>query len=228
MKKWFAIFCICAFSFQNLKAEKPLPSFLLNSDSEIDKIYEQLNLKQLGLSKVIFEMAIKGFEKLFKQGKLNTDILSVCDFSQSSNQKRLFVIDLEKKKVLFNSFVAHGKNTGEEFASKFSNIPSSLQSSLGFYVTGNTYQGKHGLSLKLNGMEKGFNDNAESRAIVMHGANYVSENFIKEQGRLGRSFGCPSVPLELCRPIINSVKEGSCLFIYYPDNNYLSHSKLVK
>lgn len=226
MKKWFAILCISAISFQNLKAETPHPFF--SSSSEIGKVYEQLNLKQLGLSKVVFEMAVKGFEKLFKQGKLSTDILSVCDFSQSSNQKRLFVIDLENRQVLFNSLVAHGKNTGEEFASKFSNIPSSLQSSLGFYVTGNTYQGKHGLSLKLNGMEKGFNDNAESRAIVMHGADYVSENFINEQGRLGRSFGCPSVPVELCRPIINSVKEGSCLFIYYPDKNYLSHSKLVK
>lgn len=226
MKKWFAILCISAISFQNLKAEMPRPFF--SSSSEIGEVYEQLNLKQLGLSKVVFEIAVKGFEKLFKQGKLSTDILSVCDFSQSSNQKRLFVIDLENRQVLFNSLVAHGKNTGEEFASKFSNIPSSLQSSLGFYVTGNTYQGKHGLSLKLNGMEKGFNDNAESRAIVMHGADYVSENFINEQGRLGRSFGCPSVPVELCRPIINSVKEGSCLFIYYPDKNYLSHSKLVK
>ncbi|HRN94032.1 MAG: murein L,D-transpeptidase catalytic domain family protein [Chitinophagales bacterium] len=205
-----------------------MPRPFFSSSSEIGKVYEQLNLKQLGLSKVVFEIAVKGFEKLFKQGKLSTDILSVCDFSQSSNQKRLFVIDLENRQVLFNSLVAHGKNTGEEFASKFSNIPSSLQSSLGFYVTGNTYQGKHGLSLKLNGMEKGFNDNAESRAIVMHGADYVSENFINEQGRLGRSFGCPSVPVELCRPIINSVKEGSCLFIYYPDKNYLSHSKLVK
>jgi hypothetical protein len=206
-------------------AESP---FGFSSRAEVVKTYEQLQLKNWGLDKTVFEKAIIGFEKLAKQGKVISDVLAICDFTKSSTEKRLFIIDLAKKQVLFNSLVAHGKNTGENFACKFSNEPSSYQSSLGFYVTGDTYYGKHGLSLKLEGVEKGFNDNAEKRAIVMHGADYVSENFIARQGRLGRSFGCPSVPVELHESIINTLKGGSCLFIYYPDEEYLAKSHLIK
>jgi hypothetical protein len=225
MKKSFDFLSLFIWSFVVTQAKSPLP-FL--SWAEALKVYDQLQLKKIGLDKNVFEKALKGFEKLYTQGKVTSEILSVCDFTKSSTEKRLFIIDLAKREVLFNSLVAHGKNTGEEFASKFSNEPSSYQSSLGFYVTGETYFGKHGLSLKLNGVEKGFNDNAEKRAIVMHGADYVSENFIAAQGRLGRSFGCPSVPVELHEPIINTLKGGSCLFIYYPDKNYLAKSHLIK
>lgn len=225
MKKSFAFLALVIGSFVVIQAKSPLP-FL--SWAEALKVYDQLQLKKIGLDKNVFEKALKGFEKLYAQGKVTSEILSVCDFTKSSTEKRLFIIDLAKREVLFNSLVAHGKNTGEEFASKFSNEPSSYQSSLGFYVTGETYFGKHGLSLKLDGVEKGFNDNAEKRAIVMHGADYVSENFIAAQGRLGRSFGCPSVPVELHEPIINTLKGGSCLFIYYPDKNYLAKSHLIK
>lgn len=225
MKKSFAFLALFIWSCVVIQAKSPLP-FL--SWAEALKVYDQLQLKKIGLDKNVFEKALKGFEKLYTQGKVTSEILSVCDFTKSSTEKRLFIIDLAKREVLFNSLVAHGKNTGEEFASKFSNEPSSYQSSLGFYVTGETYFGKHGLSLKLNGVEKGFNDNAEKRAIVMHGADYVSENFIAAQGRLGRSFGCPSVPVELHEPIINTLKGGSCLFIYYPDKNYLAKSHLIK
>ena len=226
MRKAIAIFFVLLLGSRYVHAEKPHTPFV--SLAEAMRTYEQLNLQQLGLNKSIFQKALKGFEKLLQQGKINSEILSVCDFSKSSNEKRLFVIDLAKRQVLFNSLVAHGKNTGEEFASRYSNEPSSYQSSLGFHITGDTYQGKHGLSLKLEGVEKGFNDNAEKRAIVMHGADYVSENFIAEQGRLGRSFGCPSVPMELRDHIINALKGGSCLFIFYPDKNYLAKSHLIK
>jgi hypothetical protein len=140
----------------------------------------------------------------------------------------LWVIDVAEKKVLFNSLVAHGKNTGEEFAQKFSNIESSYQSSLGFYVTESSYNGSNGYSLKLIGMDEGYNDAALQRAIVMHGADYVSEDFIKSQKRLGRSWGCPAVPRELAQPIINTIKNNNCLFIYYPDQQYLSSSKWLK
>jgi hypothetical protein len=225
MKKSFAFLALVIWSFVVIQAKSPLP-FL--SWAEALKVYDKLQLKKIGLDKNVFEKALKGFEKLYAQGKVTSEILSVCDFTKSSTEKRLFIIDLAKREVLFNSLVAHGKNTGEEFASKFSNEPASYQSSLGFYVTGETYFGKHGLSLKLDGVEKGFNDNAEKRAIVMHGADYVSENFIAAQGRLGRSFGCPSVPVELHEPIINTLKGGSCLFIYYPDKNYLAKSHLIK
>lgn len=225
MKKFFVFLLLLFVGLSVTYAKMPSP-FL--SWAEALKIYDQLQLNKIGLDKNVFEKALRGFEKLYNQGKVTTEILSVCDFTKSSKEKRLFIIDLAKRELLFNTLVAHGKNTGEEFATKFSNEPSSYQSSLGFYVTGETYKGKHGLSLKLDGLEKGFNDNAEKRAIVMHGAEYVSENFISAQGRLGRSFGCPSVPVELHQSIINTLKGGSCLFIYYPDKNYLAKSHLIK
>jgi hypothetical protein len=178
----------------------------------------------------VFSKALTGFENLKKAGLLNQDshLLTICDFSMSSNTKRLWVIDTNEKKVLFNSLVAHGKNTGEEFASNFSNTESSLQSSLGFYITDATYQGDNGYSLKLLGMDKGFNDAAYRRAIVMHGADYVSDDFASMHKRIGRSWGCPAVPKALTQPIINTIKGRNCLFIYYPDQKYLSSSEWLK
>lgn len=175
----------------------------------------------------VFSKALTGFENLKKSGLLNDNshLLTVCDFSMSSNTKRLWVIDLNDKKVLFNSLVAHGKNTGEEFATNFSNTDSSLQSSMGFYITDATYNGGNGYSLKLLGMDKGFNDAAYRRAIVMHGADYVSEDFAAAHKRIGRSWGCPAVPRDLTQPIINTIKGRNVLFIYYPDQNYLSKSE---
>lgn len=178
----------------------------------------------------VFSKALTGYENLKKAGLLTQDshLLTICDFSMSSNTKRLWIIDLEDKKVLFNSLVAHGKNTGEEFATNFSNKESSLQSSLGFYITDATYQGDNGYSLKLLGMDKGFNDAAYRRAIVMHGADYVSDAFAAMHKRIGRSWGCPAVPRELTQSIINTIKGKNCLFIYYPDQNYLSSSEWLK
>lgn len=178
----------------------------------------------------VFSKALTGFENLKKAGLLNQDshLLTICDFSMSSNTKRLWVIDTNEKKVLFNSLVAHGKNTGEEFATNFSNTESSLQSSLGFYITDATYQGDNGYSLKLLGMDKGFNDAAYRRAIVMHGADYVSDDFASMHKRIGRSWGCPAVPKALTQPIINTIKGRNCLFIYYPDQKYLSSSEWLK
>jgi hypothetical protein len=134
----------------------------------------------------------------------------------SSNSKRLWVIDLATNTILFQSLVAHGRNTGEEFAKSFSNSAQSFKSSLGFYATGEIYSGKHGMSLRLDGLEKGINDNARSRGVVVHGANYVSNSFIKNNKRLGRSQGCPALPEELSKEIINVIKDKSCLFIYHP------------
>ncbi len=195
--------------------------------SEAEILYHAIefnNSNKLELD--VFEKAILGLNNLKKAGKIDEDshLLTVCDFSLSSTQKRLWVIDLNNKIILFNSLVAHGKNTGEEFARKFSNTESSLQSSLGFYITQSTYNGSNGFSLKLHGMDKGFNDRALQRAIVMHGADYVSEDFIKSQRRIGRSWGCPAVPTALAKPIINTIKDKNVIFIYYPDENYLSSS----
>ena len=141
--------------------------------------------------------------------------------------KRLWVIDLEKNIVLFQTLVAHGRNTGEEFAKEFSNQSESFKSSIGFYATGEIYDGKHGKSLKLDGLEKGLNDKARERAVVIHGADYVSESFIKSNGRLGRSQGCPAVPNEISAQLIELIKDKSCLFIYHPSRSYIKKSKLA-
>ncbi len=182
------------------------------------------------LNSDVFEKAYLGFKNLQKAGKLdvNSHIISICDFSMSSNTKRLWVIDLNEKKVLFNSLVAHGKNTGEEYATQFSNTESSNQSSLGFYITESTYNGDNGYSLKLQGMDKGFNDAAMQRSIVMHGADYVSEDFAAQHQRIGRSWGCPAVPRAVAESIINTIKDKTCLFIYFPANTYLSSSEWLK
>ena len=196
-----------------------------------EEIYSSLDFENINiLQPEVFYKAFLGFTNLKKDGKLEEDshLLTIVDFSLSSAQKRLWIIDLNENKVIFNSLVAHGKNTGEEYAQKFSNTESSLQSSLGFYITESTYNGSNGYSLKLLGMDLGYNDAALQRAIVMHGADYVSEDFIKNQKRLGRSWGCPAVPRALAEPIINTIKGKNCLFIYYPDETYLSSSKWLK
>lgn len=188
-----------------------------NIDSNVESIYCDLNSNNLELPKIeSFSKAIKGFYLLKEKGIVKKDVLTLIDFSLSSNTKRLWVIDLVSKKILFNSLVAHGRNTGEEFATSFSNKASSFKSSLGFYVTGEIYQGKHGNSLKLDGLEKGINDKARERGVVMHAANYVSNLFIKNNNRLGRSQGCPAIPVEFSNQIINVIKNKSCLFIYHP------------
>ena len=175
----------------------------------------------------LFKRGVTGREQLRKTGSLKNDqILTLIDFRRSGNENRLWVIDMENEKILFYSLVAHGRNSGDVYATKFSNIPNSNQSSLGFYVTGKTYIGKHGISLILHGAEKGFNDQAESRSIVMHGADYVSESFIKRVGRLGRSFGCPAVPMEIHEDLIKKLAGGTCLYIYYPDEDYLANTSL--
>jgi hypothetical protein len=177
----------------------------------------------------LFMKAMSGYYQLREADKLSgKDILTLIDFSKSGNEKRMWVIALNTKKVLYHSLVAHGRNSGDVYASKFSNTSNSNKSSLGFYVTGSTYIGKHGVSLKLHGQEKGINDQAEARAIVIHGADYVSESFIKKVGRLGRSLGCPAIPMALHKELIQKIAGGTCLFIYYPDESYLSSSPLLR
>lgn len=186
-------------------------------------LYDSLGLKEQGLSEKAFYYAWFGFQKV----KLSNPVMAIADFTQSSRNKRLYVIDLLKKKVLLNTYVAHGRNSGQEFAERFSNANSSFQSSLGFYKTLGTYTGKHGLSLRLEGLEKGINDRALERAIVMHGADYVSESFIKNTGRLGRSLGCPAVSVADSKKLINLLYNGAGLFIYSADQKYIENSSLL-
>jgi hypothetical protein len=193
-----------------------------------DALYDSMDLDLKGLSKTAFDYAIKGFDHLVQTGRFaNDNIISIVDFSLPSSRKRLFVIDLEQAKVLFNTYVAHGSKSGAAMATQFSNTPESNKSSLGFYETLQTYSGGHGYSLKLQGLERGINDNANSRAIVIHPAAYVDEALIRSQGYIGRSWGCPALPEKLSRPIINTIKDGTCLFLYSPDKAYLSNSKII-
>lgn len=192
-------------------------------------LYDSMRLNNMGLSEQAFDYAMKGFNYLRSMGKLNNDnIISIVDFSLPSSRKRLFVIDVENFKVLFNTYVAHGRNSGKEYASQFSNLPESFKSSLGFYITKGTYNGEHGFSLQLEGEEKGINDNALSRAIVVHCADYVNERLAKSQGYIGRSLGCPALPRQYSTPIIQTIKNGSCFFMFSPDSNYLTHSELLQ
>lgn len=190
-------------------------------------LYEKLNLANAGLSEEALEAAVKGYEQLVEEGVVqNTQYLSIVDLSQSSRKKRFYLLDVKNQKLALNTFVAHGKNSGIDEAVRFSNTPESEASSLGFYVTKDTYRGKHGLSLKLAGLEDGFNDNAESRAIVVHGADYVNARRARS-AYMGRSQGCPALPQAQAARVINLIKGGSTLFVYHPSDQYLHESRIL-
>ena len=188
-----------------------------NFENYIGNVYKSAGLEKAGLNFEVFQKAVTGYYNI---KSVKVPVLSVIDFTKNSISKRLWVIDMAHARLLFNTLVAHGKNTGEQFAEHFSNTPASDMSSLGFYLTGETYIGKHGESLALDGLEKGYNDLARERAVVMHAADYVSQEFINKTGRLGRSWGCPALPPQFAQQIINQTANGSCIFIYYPDKNY--------
>lgn len=225
--KFFPFFFLLFSSFSSnhkaveIKTNKPSSTVLLNTnlsaEAKAATLYSSLDANNLSLPKLeSFTKALKGFYALQAKGTIQKNILTLIDFSLSSNTKRLWIIDLSTHTVLYNSLVAHGRNTGNEFANSFSNAAESYKSSLGFYATGEVYQGKHGMSLRLDGLERGVNDNARSRAVVMHGADYVADTFIQNNTRLGRSLGCPAIPMKMTKEIINTIKDKSCLYIYHP------------
>jgi hypothetical protein len=239
-----AVLCIVTqFSFTGYRAKTPamLPVKANNANDSLKaagaltgiagryaNLYDSMRLSATGLSRQAFNYAVKGYSYLVATGKIKNDgVLSIIDFTLPSSNKRLFVIDLKACCMVFNTYVSHGRNSGKAVASEFSNTFNSFKSSLGFYVTSGTYKGKHGYSLRLEGEEEGINDNALNRGIVMHCAPYVSESFIKRQGYLGRSEGCPAVPAQLYKPIIEKIKDGSCLFMYSTDAFYLNHSAIL-
>lgn len=215
---------IVSFPVKVVNADEARPvSNEMKIEEYIHQVYGQIDFSASGrLSYDVFANAYKGYLNLKDAGKLNTDVevISICDFNLPSTEKRLWIIDMAAGKVLFNTYVAHGSGSGEDYAENFSNNFDSHQSSLGFYVTGDTYNGEHGLSLRLNGMDQGFNDAALDRGIVVHGANYVCEKYVAGNMRLGRSWGCPAVPDKLKVPIIKAIQGGTCLFISHTDNKY--------
>jgi hypothetical protein len=194
-----------------------------------DSLYTRLFSTNNRPSKNVFDYAMKGYAYFSGQEMLGKkDVLAFIDYSLSSNIKRLWVVDLKHAAVLYHELVAHGRNTGEEYASKFSNSENSFQTSLGFFITGEIYNGKHELSIKMNGMENKFNGKAFDRGIVMHGADYVSEQFIQAHQRLGRSLGCPAVSQSVISKLSSVISNGVCLFAYYPSRNYLKNSSILQ
>ncbi len=194
------------------------PAFDINTE------VSHLSQKAPALNKKVLKLALTAYQKATKKGAVKKPVLTVIDYSLPSSKQRMWVFDVSREKLLYNTHVAHGRNSGMDTPHHFSNRPSSLETSLGTFVTKDTYIGSKGYSLNLQGLEKGFNDNALSRRVVMHGAWYVEPSFIKKSGRAGRSWGCPSIAQTLAKPVINTIKGGSVIFAYYPDRNYLSHS----
>ncbi len=216
---------LLVFSLAPLSAEGASPR--KNMQRTIESLYRSTELGN-AIDYKAFRMAMAGYYSLRQKGMLkNDDVLTIIDYNQPSVNKRLFVIDMKNNRVLTSSLVAHGKNSGLNQAVRFSNVPGSFKSSPGFFVTSRTYQGKHGYSLRLQGLEAGINDNAEMRNIVMHGADYVSPDFIRRHGRLGRSHGCPALPFSQYRQVIDLIKNGSCLFIYNGDQRYIGRSGML-
>ncbi len=198
-----------------------------DADRYIVNTYNNIDFgKGEKLSLEAFSAAYRGYLNLRNAGKLNDNkqILTIADMSLSSRKHRLWIIDIKSNKILLNDYVAHGQGSGDEFAVAFSNTNNSHQSSLGFYVTGETYVGDHGNSLRLHGMDNGYNSAAYDRAIVVHGADYVCPEFVAGQKRLGRSWGCPAVSNKVIGKVINYIKDGTCLFVYYPQKKYMANS----
>jgi len=196
----------------------------LDKKDAIKKLWSDSKL-QKEISFDLFQMTMFGFNGIDQKKK---DRIVIIDYSKPSTDKRFYVIDLYQKKLLFKCLVAHGRNSGTNYATDFSNKSRSLKSSLGFFLTGETYLGKHGYSLKMDGLETSINDNARKRSIVIHGADYVSQDFIKNYGRLGRSWGCPALPMEMSQEIIDSISNGRCIFIFSNDTSYFQETKFIK
>jgi hypothetical protein len=192
----------------------------------VQALYSQINDPELNIEALA--QAIKGYSLMMQKNITSGNpVLTVIDYSLPSDSPRFFIIDINKGSILYKSLVAHGRNSGANYAVSFSNRKGSHKSSIGFFVTGETYYGKHGLSLRLNGLERNINDNAMGRAVVIHAASYVNEEFIKRYGRLGRSYGCPALPKENYENIVNTIKDKTCVFIYYPDREYLAESEII-
>ena len=207
---------------KKVRKKKSKKVFFGSFDRRAKKMYRDCNLEGI-VRYDVFKQAYAGFEKTNR--KRRNDILTIIDYSKPSSQERFFVINLKQKRLEYKTLVAHGQNSGTQYAHTFSNIVNSLQSSLGFFVTAETYQGKHGYSMRLDGIEYGINHKARERAIVMHGAEYVSHHFIKVHNRIGRSWGCPALPTYLNREIINTIKGGSCIYMHADQDSYAYNSK---
>lgn len=208
-------------AFQQVKAQ-------IEAQSKTAEKAALLASKAPNLDPKVIELALKAHEKAQAQGLVTKPLLTVIDYSKRSVEKRLWVFDLAKNKLLIEAHVTHGEKSGKDKATRFSNIDGSHQSSLGVFTTAETYYGAHGYSLRIDGHEKGINDKARKRAIVIHGAHYASESYAKRMGVLGLSWACPAVDTKISRTLIDTIKHGSMIFAYYPDNRWLNSSSFLK
>lgn len=223
MSSFLPLISLAAMAISNPVISSNPPTNTIDINTRIS----HLSQKAPELNKKVLKYALTAYLHADQHGKVKKPVLTVIDYSLPSSKQRMWVFDIKNDKLLYNTHVAHGQNSGMKVAHHFSNTSSSKATSLGTYVTHDTYMGSKGYSLNLEGLEKGFNDNAFNRRVVVHGAWYVEPSFIKQAGRAGRSWGCPSVAKSIAKPVINAIKGGSVLFAYYPDNNYLSKSKFV-
>ena len=216
---------------QNQKVVQAPPALKISPEKQIVNIDQDMSkfLKQLApdMQQDVIQKVMMSLECSLKNNLSHQPILTVIDYSLPSNQKRLWVIDLNNKILLFHTYVAHGIRSGADFTTYFSNQYNSKASSIGVYKTKMNYFGREGSSLRLQGLEYGFNDNAEGRSIVMHGAFYVEEDFIKKYGRAGRSWGCPALPVSLSKQIIDMIKDDNLMVIYYPSEQWITKSKFL-
>lgn len=237
--KKFRLFLVALFGFSSISLGigKSASGFNYSDLLEIDSVRQEAKSNfslyvsdlyyELGDTNLLykaFELAMTGYHNLEKNQKIpRRDIITVIDFSKPSTEKRLYIIDLCNRKIIHKSIVAHGVNSGGLYATKFSNVDDSKQSSLGFYITTTTYSGKYDLALRLQGMESS-NSHANSRGVVMHAAKYATYEYMQQNGVLGRSHGCPAMPYDSFHQVVEWIKEGTCLFIYYPNRSYLRYS----
>lgn len=201
---------------------------LKKMETNIKDVYDEIGAEQHDLNFEAFRYAYIGYQSLKKQQRLNEkEIFSIIDFSKDCNTKRFYTIDLENKQIIYHTYVAHGKKSGEKSSTSFSDVKESNKSSLGFYVTGDTYMGSKGFSLRLHGDERGYNSNMAERGVVIHTADYASEDYIKRHGRMGRSLGCPVLPKDIYKEVIETIKGKTMIFAYYNHPKYLSTSKYL-
>lgn len=213
------------FIFTSVSA-KTTPSTTHSTSWSVDKKTQTLMATAPDINPEALKLALSAYQCATLQGQSNQKILTLVDYSKASSQKRMWIFDLEEDKLLFNNLVAHGKGSGEVLPTHFSNQSQTHASSIGLFRTGDVYEGNNGYSLRLHGLEERFNEQALSRAIVVHGAPYVN-NTLAANGRIGRSWGCPAVPQHLAKPIINTIKGGSLVFAYYPDSKWLAQSRYL-
>ena len=227
MSNIFSIISMAVLSLVSPNTPSNHSSPAVKSNSDVKTEINHLSQKAPELNKKVLAYALTAYHKASHNGAVKKPVLTVIDYSLPSSKQRMWIFDVNKERLLYQTYVAHGQNSGMTVPNHFSNQSSSKATSLGTFVTKDTYIGHKGYSLNLQGLEKGFNDNAYNRRVVMHGAWYVEPSFIKQSGRAGRSWGCPSIAQSLAKPVINAIKGGSVIFAYYPDRNYLAHSNFV-